>query len=127
LDPLGLAYFAVRKLANGPWIPGWSDNIALRPVMYSHEQLFFEDNGKPSNLGYSDMGVYPEKAPAGYKTIETGFNDCVMRKASTDPSVQWPGSDYLFVTHNCQDWAAAVRSVYYRLEEDPEVKKECCH
>jgi RHS repeat-associated protein len=106
IDSEGLAYFAERKL-----------DVVFAPQVgpLYHIQLFFEDRKLPSNLGYfddnqvrSDTGnVHP------YTHVDNGYDDCTMRKAVE--TVPFNTNGYNLSTHNCHDWADAVKTEYHRL------------
>jgi len=165
-DYLGMAYFAKRRLETSWWwnIPAvilfWEPKYNYLNIEGSHEQLFFEDGKKPSNLGFfarDDRRKLPEGVRSdteellkGYwKTGDSGYNDCVMRKAvdytHTQPysllgrgyalgSLFDPGPAFWAflcsegdpIKFNCQDWASAVRKNYRKFYRDPKVRKECC-
>ncbi len=151
VDDNGLAFFAKRPLEGSPWIPFGISGRPSGPIsfmldfgncQYSHEQLFFEDGEVPGNLGLFDEGQvrsdsnYPGNSHL-YEVSSRGFDDCIMRlaaKPTYGPSYSYynllpgdgpwpktsPGEQY-----NCQDWAAHIRKEYKRLEEIPEVRKQC--
>jgi hypothetical protein len=121
IDPSGLAYFAFRPLQGlspfmllTSWLGGWQ---------VAHENVFFEDGGSPSNLGYSALGVGPDPFPIGYVRADGGYNDCIMRIAVS--MNLWPGSGYGLFCKNCQKWSAAVRATYNRLAQDAAVVEKC--
>lgn len=132
IDPFGLAYFAIRPLAmfGGSVlymfsVPGIGNVLN---VGFYHEQLFFQDGGTISNLGYFANGrVQPDPNPRGYIPSHRRYNDCIMRRAVArvrPPPYQlaWrgPGRKY-----NCQDWASEVRRRYWQLALDPMVLYQC--
>ena len=165
-DYLGMAYFAKRRLEMSWWWNIPAAILFLGPrynclnIEGSHEQLFFEDGKTPSNLGFfaqDDRRKLPEGVRSdteellkGYwKTGDSGYNDCVMRKAvdytHTQPysllgrgyalgSLFGPEptfGPFLYsecdpIKFNCQDWASAVRKNYRKFYRDPKVRKECC-
>ena len=122
-DKDGCAYFAYRPL-DAPILRDmgitinfdWMDNAN---ISIFHEQLFFEDRGVPTNLGYFDDGlVRPDVAGIAYrKPHSTGWNDCTMRKAVA--AVRPRRYSLLgkkkkgIEKYNCQDWAEEVRQAYY--------------
>lgn len=93
--------------------------------MIAHEQLFFEDGGIPTNLGFfDDNQVRSDTAGISYgQPHSTGWNDCIMRKAVqlvrprkyklVDIDLHNRGSQY-----NCQDWADDVRRAYYCIKNN---------
>ena len=112
-------------------------NSLLSNRAFGHEQIFFEDGKLPSNIGFfNDNTVREDRAnlkkvpyQPGY---DTGWNDCVMRKAAAklDPAplpydllgnVKTGAGQY-----NCQNWAAGVRRAYRALIKVPAVIEECC-
>ena len=121
-DGDGLAYFAYRPLDSFLFrhfvIGNRQDEIDN--TMIAHEQLFFEDDGIPTNLGFfDDNTVRIDMAGIPYRRPHsTGWNDCIMRKAVRmvkprrykllDINLHNRGSQY-----NCQDWAEDVRRAYY--------------
>ncbi len=132
-DVLGLAYFAYRPLGG---ILGWGGVIGKglddkQNTVMGHEQLFFEDGKTPSNLGFFDDGTTKtESDTSKYKSPhDTGWNDCIMRMAASNVSLQdycllgKPGPTNKF---NCQDWADAVRVEYRKLVGDRNVIQQCC-
>jgi RHS repeat-associated protein len=124
-DPRGLAYFAFRPLGGWPWLGPASKNPIddYLGTDLSHEQLFFEDNQAPVNLGFFEDGTLKtEPNPTGYRDKSGHFNDCIMRKAAAAAPLPLP---YCVIGHNCQTWADRVRTAYRRLEKDPAVQKEC--
>lgn len=134
IDPLGLAYFALRPLQNFIWIPGISHNPLddAFNTEVAHEQIFFEDGKKPSNIGFfgENGGILKEETnPTGYRKTKTGYDDCVMRKAvakvppRTFSLLGKPGPTEKY---NCQDWCSDVRRQYRKLIRDSKVRKECC-
>jgi RHS repeat-associated protein len=132
-DKNGLAYFALRPLGGKPWIPIGSHNPLddWLNTEISHEQVFFEDQNGPGNIGFFNDNTVREDDPAllsGYRKIKTGYNDCVMRIAvaqtKTKPySLLGIGSPKKF---NCQDFAEAVRKKYSELVRDITIRAKCC-
>ena len=122
----GLAYFAQRGLN----IPGGMFRlpIVILGGLFSyfnldvfHEQLFFEDGRPPSNLGSFNDGIRPDPFPIGYTPIDSGYDDCVMRKAVATVS----SGPYRPICNNCQDWADAARKRYQELIGDPQTQFQC--
>ncbi len=131
IDPFGLAYFAKRPLSGFPWLGPFSSNPLddLTNTEISHEQLFFEDGGSPSNIGFFNDGTTKEEPnPTGYRHSPGHFDDCIMRIAVKNVPLQpysllgKPGPIDKF---NCQDWAERVRQEYRRLANDPAVQQQC--
>ena len=132
IDPLGLAYFALRPLSGVPWLGPFSNNPLddYFNTEIAHEQLIFEDGKSPSNIGFMGEGTLKEESDiSSYRKTKTGFNDCVMRKAVKNVPLKpysllgKPGPVDKF---NCQDWVEEVRKEYNKLLNDPKVKKDCC-
>jgi RHS repeat-associated protein len=132
-DKYGLAYFALRPLTGWPWIPGGSHNPLddWSNSEISHEQVFFEDDKLPSNVGFfSDNTVRSDSSSllSGYRKTRTDYNDCVMRIAVA----QTPTKPYSLlgwgrlIKFNCQDFAEDVRRKYSELVRRPSIKKQCC-
>lgn len=130
IDPFGLAYFAKRPLHGLSWLGSASSNPIddYFNTEISHEQLFFEDNKYPSNIGFFDDGTLKtELNPTGYRNRSGKFDDDIMRKAVQKVELRpycllgKPGSINKF---NCQDWATEVRKEYRRLMNDLKIKKE---
>jgi RHS repeat-associated protein len=124
-DPRGLAYFAFRALDGLSWLGPASGNPIddYFDTDLAHEQLFFEDNQAPANIGFFEDGTLKtEPNPVGYRNKSGHFNDCIMRKAAVAAPLPLP---YCVIGHNCQTWADRVKAEYRRLEEDPAVQKEC--
>jgi RHS repeat-associated protein len=151
LDPDGCAYFAVRRLSAMPAMVRWSavvcpfdslmgglksqiiDTLAdWLNVEILHEQLFFEDEGSPSSIGWGtdsngNAQYLKNEQIRGYRKRDGGYNDCVMRMAvqRVNPShyqLLWLGSR---TKCNCQDYAQALRRKYYELLNDLSVKCKC--
>jgi RHS repeat-associated protein len=108
IDPTGNAYFAIRQL-DPIGVP-----IPIEGPLY-HEQVFFEDGKQPPNDGYFDTGVHEDYSGLPYIKTQTGFDDCVMRKALSEVKKIFDtrASSYSLPNHNCQDYAAALREAYY--------------
>jgi RHS repeat-associated protein len=132
VDYLGLAYFSYRPLDGVLKIFGVDGNSfdEAMNTMIGHEQLFFEDGGSPSNIGFfSDTTLQSESNLSGYETPhDVGWNDCIMRKAVENVPLQKycllgkPGATEKF---NCQDWSDAVRAEYRKLARETETYCEC--
>ena len=121
-DKDGCAYFAYRPLDSflfRKFVLG-NKQDEIDNTMVAHEQLFLEDGGIPTNLGFfDDNQVRIDIAGIPYrKPHSTGWSDCVMRKAVRmvkprkykllDANLHNSGGQY-----NCQDWAEDVRWAYY--------------
>jgi hypothetical protein len=125
-DPTGLAYFAVRPLQGILWRPTWLINPADRAlnVALEHEQLFFEDNKEPANIGFfNDSELKSESSKEGYTNLDRPgtYDDCMMRKAVSQVST----GTYIPVGNNCQSWADRVRKKYNELMQSAVEKKVC--
>ena len=121
-DKNGCAYFAYRPLDSFLFKKFVLGNVQDENdnTMMAHEQLFFEDGGIPTNLGFfDDNQVRMDAANIPYrKPHSMGWKDCVMRKAVRivkprkykllDVDFHNSGQQY-----NCQDWADDVRWAYY--------------
>jgi RHS repeat-associated protein len=149
IDPSGLAFFAQRPLSGSRWFGvvsggrwGMDSGLDVFNLQVSHEQLFFEDGGDPSNLGLFASGmVIPDPEFPGnatdYHRNSAHFDDCIMRMAASSlldgGYYNLLGIDLIRIgprtapgpKYNCQDWAAEVRSIYYALEQIPEVREQC--
>ena len=137
-DLLGHAYFALRPLEYRIMvpIPFFSHNIIsdLFNVEVAHEQIFFEDGEKPSNIGFfNDNTVNPvhEDNPQLFKYYNyrsRKYNDCVLREAvSTAASRSYSLlGDKVNSKFNCQEWTSEVRRIYRRSFYDQRVKMKCC-
>lgn len=131
IDPLGLAYFALRSLEGINISPTCKKTIGDHlNLKLAHEQLFFEDGKSPSNVGFFDDGsIRPDASEnlSKYKCREGGYDDCIMREAVKIADV----GDYCLIgkpgvrKNNCQDWADRVKTVYKVLESDPEIIEKC--
>jgi uncharacterized protein RhaS with RHS repeats len=130
-NSLGLAYFAYRPLGGilsylGVWDSKLDDKLN---TVIGHEQLFFEAQKSPSNIGFMNDGtLHTESDTSKYCIInKSGYNDCVMRKAINAVPLK-PYSLFgrlgKVEKNNCQDWA--VRQKYKKLIKDSKIKKECC-
>ena len=143
-DRGGCAYFAIRGLGKLP-ILKWSYFVfcpfmklavdlaadALN-VELVHEQLFFEDGGALSSIGWGTDGngnadYLKNETMHGYEKRDGGYDDCIMRFAvgMVNPDhyqMTWFGSQSKC---NCQDYASALRAKYRELENDPEIKCKC--
>ena len=114
VDPMGLAYFAVRPLQGLPWLGPLSNNPLdnRSNTAIAHEQLFFEDGKLPGNVGFfDDSQRKSEQSPSGYRRLPGQFNDCVMRMAAQAAST----GRYNLATNNCQTWADRAREQYEKL------------
>jgi len=118
------AYFAKRPLmtminkglstlANISELIEWADVYNVEMV---HEQIFFNDKGTPSNVGY--MGHYTldsdDENVRFYRKSMIGFRANLLRKAVDIVSLNLPKMSYDMVFYNCQDFAQQVRAEYYR-------------
>jgi hypothetical protein len=124
VDPEGLAYFAYRALDGLPWLGSLSNNpiVNATNTSISHEQLFFEDNQSPSNIGFMGDGTLKtELRPQGYHAVPGHYNDCVMRMAVQNVKL----NSYNLIGNNCQDWAKNVRDEYKRLEQNSSATLGC--
>ena len=121
-DKDGCAYFAYRPLDSflfKKFVLG-NRQDEIDNTMVAHEQLFFEDGGIPTNLGFfDDNQVRMDATDIPYrKPHSVGWKDCVMRKAVRlvkprkykllDVDFHNFGQQY-----NCQDWADDVRWAYH--------------
>ena len=143
-DKDGCAYFAVRGL--GKFLPPirWSSffscpfmkiaaDIAADAlnVELLHEQLFYEDG---SNIGWGNddrglgIGAQILNEPKWrYVKRDGGYDDCVMRVAEERVEVDhyqltWFGGR---TKCNCQDYAGMLRTKYWELLNDQEVRCRC--
>lgn len=135
-DSKGEAYFAVRPLSapvlrNG--IPDFDgvgtfveEYMNQKNMQLMHEHLFFQDGKEPSNIGFSDNGMFSENSFDSYTMTSGGYNDCIMRKALNRVSVpMYSLIGGLFGgKYNCQDFAQDLRDEYSRLMQDEDVR--CC-
>jgi RHS repeat-associated protein len=84
-DKNGCAYFAYRPLDSFlfRWFVLGNEQDDFDNTMLAHEQLFFEDGGIPTNLGFfDDNEVRIDTAGISYRpSHSTGWDDCIMRKA----------------------------------------------
>ncbi len=131
-DKDGLAYFAYRPLGGVLSVLGVSESKVddkLNTVI-GHEQMFFEDGKSPANIGFFDDSTLKTEANEKYKRAhDTGWNDCIMRKAIKKVPLQTYcllGKPGYIDKYNCQDWAEATRKEYRSLLNDPRILKECC-
>ena len=141
-DKDGCAYFAIRGLGGGPIIK-WSRfftcpfmKVAVDlaadalNVELVHEQLFFEDGGDISSIGWGKDGnadYLRNESSQGYTKRDGGYDDCIMRIAvgEVNPDhyqLTWIGANKKC---NCQDYASALRAKYRELSNDPKVKCKC--
>jgi len=120
VDPSGLAFFAKRALEGKPWIPGISNNPILDvfDAELSHEQLFFEDNDSPFNVGFFDDGTpHYNESSFGYNREPGYYDDCIMRKAYKNVTLKKYHLIFpLEMKYNCQNWADDVRNEYNKLK-----------
>ncbi|MBR0053984.1 MAG: RHS repeat-associated core domain-containing protein [Bacteroidales bacterium] len=121
-DPIGKAYFAYRPLEStiGRFVGVFGTNTLDRGnIVVAHEQLFFEDGKKPSNLGFfNDRSVRADSETSTYMPPHsTGWDDCIMREAVKQVVV--PPYSLLGGINgekfNCQDWAEEVRMAYFAI------------
>ena len=143
-DKDGCAYFAIRGLGGGPIIK-WSwfftcpfMNVAVDlaadalNVELVHEQLFFEDGGDLSSIGWGkdengNADYLRNESSQRYTKRDGGYDDCIMRIAvgEVNPDhyqLTWIGANKKC---NCQDYASALRAKYRELSNDPKVKCKC--
>ena len=126
IDPSGLAYFAYRPLGSLPWLGILSNNPidnALHTSI-SREQLFFEDEKNPENLGFFDDNTLKKDTKNNlekYHSLPEHYNDCVMREAVKRVKLK----RYHLLGNNCQNWADDVRDEYDIIENDPLVIFKC--
>ena len=143
-DRDGCAYFAVRGLGIFP-IVRWSwmfscpfMKIAIDlaadslNVALVHEQLFFEDDGDLSSIGWGkdengNADYLKNESAKGYIRQDEGYDDCIMRIAvgEVNPDhyqLTWFGKN---TKCNCQDYASALRAKYQELSNDPKMKCKC--
>ena len=136
-DFKGYAYFAVRKLSYSPF------DLNSQMVHYLngrfmdkhniqilHEHLFFQDGKFPQSIGYTGSGTFDEEFSSSYIKVSGGYNDCVMRIATTRVSTPM----YSLIGNlfngfrdkfNCQDYAEELRKEYAKLLQDPKVRCKC--
>jgi len=126
-DKDGCAYFAYRPLDSFlfKWFVWGTEQDDIDNTMLAHEQLFFEDGGIPTNLGFfDDNQVRSDTAGISYRQPHsTGWDDCIMRKAVQlvrprkykllDIDRHNQGRQY-----NCQDWAEDVRRAYSCIKQN---------
>ena len=137
VDGTGCAFFAVRKLSVSPFhlkpedvfgqIGGEMDRLNVQIL---HEHLFFQDGKTPGSIGYTTQGTFDEEFSSEYVQTSGGYNDCVMRIATTRVSgniYSLLGNFFLFFhdKYNCQDYAEELRKEYYRLLQDSKVRCKC--
>ena len=126
-DKDGCAYFAYRPLDSFlfKWFVWGTEQDDIDNTMLAHEQLFFEDGGIPTNLGFfDDNQVRSDTAGISYRQPHSkGWDDCIMRKAVQlvrprkykllDIDRHNQGRQY-----NCQDWAEDVRRAYSCIKQN---------
>ena len=136
-DFKGYAYFAVRKLSGFPfdlnskmvhYLNGrFTDKHNIQIL---HEHLFFQDGKFPQSIGYTGSGTFYEEFSSSYIKVSGGYNDCVMRIATTRVSTPM----YSLIGNlfngfrdkfNCQDYAEELRKEYAKLLQDPKVRCKC--
>ncbi len=133
-DKDGQAYFIKRRLDYTPWIEFFAQNadrdITNRELV--HEQLIFEDNKEPVNIGYfSDSKTKTDSVWKNRKWVRVPgrYNDCVMRKAVEQvkplPYSLLGNEEKGIPQYNCQDYADALRSKYAELIKDKKIRCEC--
>jgi RHS repeat-associated protein len=123
-DPRGLAYFAYRQLGRLPWLGPLSNNPIdnMLDTDISHEQLFFEDNLIPSNLGFFNTNtLVTETDIRGWHRVPGEYNDCLMRMAVQNVR----RGRYHLIGNNCQNYADKLRAEYNRLLNNPTTKGMC--
>ena len=133
-DPNGCAYFAKRALGggrNGPIsfggnLTAFNDWLDRKNIELAHEQLFFQDGGMPSSVGYGKENLDGESMN-GYVVTSGGYDDCVMRIAveKVDPSPYSLLGSPFKKKYNCQDYADALREKYYEIRNSKEVRCKC--
>lgn len=128
-DPDGLAQFGFRPLEDLGFIPPLGTNPIddYFNTEWIHEQLWFDDNRAPTNVGFfGDQGLFNrpgavrEDNQSGYNRDDYTFrgpiyDDCIMRRAVENIGGNWNGSNCHVVTRNCQDFNDALRQEYARL------------
>ena len=144
-DKDGCAYFAIRGLGGGPIIKwSWFFTCPFMKVAVDlaadalnvelvHEQLFFEDGGDLSSIGWGkdemngNADYLRNESSQRYTKRDGGYDDCIMRIAvgEVNPDhyqLTWIGANKKC---NCQDYASALRAKYRELSNDPKVKCKC--
>lgn len=81
----------------------------------SHEQLFFEDNLSPSNVGFFPGGLRSGENPSLYQMDPTHYNDAIMRQAVAHVNA----GTYNLAANNCQTYGSKLRAEYSRLTSSP--------
>jgi hypothetical protein len=114
---LGLAQFGYRPLSGAPWLYIFSRNPLddAFNTDIAHEQLFFEDDFSPSNIGFFPGGLRTGEDPSQYHMDSVHYEDAVMRYAVANVK---PGV-FNVRSNNCQSYGAALRAEYYRLLKSP--------
>ena len=118
-DFSGSAQFGMRPLDGVPVAigeegsPADQDNLEI-----AHEQLFFDDQTSPDNLGFFNDGeVRPDNPKkhekSDYEMRDPVYDDKIMRDAVKNVNA----GEYDVLSNNCQDWADAVRREYERLKK----------
>jgi len=131
IDPEGLGSWGVRKLDGVPWRPIRVFPITQIADLFNlevlHEHYWFDDG---RNFGFFDDkeglkgGVRPDiYSQDKYKMRGEYFDDSIMEIAIKN--INWSskvyglfGNTFSSSKKNCQDWARAVRSEYYRLKKE---------
>ena len=130
----GRAYFIKRRMDWLPWLPFVSES-AQRDIdnrELAHEQLIFQDDNSPSDVGYSREGIIEnDDAWKNRKWVRVPgiYNDCVMRKAISQvsplPYSLLGDSKKGIPQYNCQNYADALRAKYNELIFDKKIRCEC--
>ena len=145
LDKDGQAFFAVRRLEDNPVnnflykMTGSglaNDFVRKHNMELVHEHLFFQDGKLPSDIGWGDDDANPGNGTymhdGGfladvYTQRDGGYDDCVMREAvaRVKPTRYNAYSLGFSAKYNCQDYADELRTMYWQLKDDPEVRCKC--
>lgn len=141
IDLCGLAYVGKRPLDFvlgdiiyylSPFIPSSVLSFVLPEGNLGpwHEQIIFEDNNSPSNIGlFSDNGIREDDTDIAYDRCcfeyPASYNDSLMRIAVENVSKQKIAYKLLPpAQYNCQDFVEDVIFEYERLEDEEYFKRQ---
>jgi RHS repeat-associated protein len=117
IDPSGEFRFGIRPLGRSPVMTGYPEGGGTNRLFHEHG---FYENG--ANVGYFPRGI-DQDDPSNlnkYEMFGPYYDDAIMRQAEENlrKSGNWhpknpaDSKGYSLTSHNCEDFASALRSEY---------------